>query len=144
MAVWQFDVSIASSSSERALSPTQTHFAEIALSALLGPPQAMFEDWLFFGDKNGSRVDLVRIDGGGCELSARIDAREEADKFITVVVAVADSMNCSFFDDNGAAIAASHDELRKAVMASAAWRYALDPNLFCQRPDADDAVRRTS
>ncbi|HEY4080545.1 MAG TPA: hypothetical protein VGM81_07600 [Burkholderiaceae bacterium] len=133
MAVWQFDVTIASSFTEKALSPARTRFAEIALTALFGAPHEMLEGWLFYGDKYGSRVDFIRTDGDGCELSARIDAREEADTFISSIVTIVDSMDCKFFDETGRPIAATEEELRNAIMASDAWRFALDPKSY--RPD---------
>ena len=108
MAIWQFDLSfipsgdplpsrsgegfdVPSLTEERALE------AHAYLSKYLGEPWLMLEDGLVFGEEQGHRVDLVRTENGGAEVSARIDARGSVEQFCNAVCELARALDCLLF-----------------------------------------------
>jgi hypothetical protein len=96
MAIWQFDLSFVPKSGPMpwrvddghevpSLDEMLTRRAEDWLAGRFGTPWLLMDDWLVFGEQNGHRVDLVRNEDGGCQLSARISALAEGVDFYSVL-----------------------------------------------------------
>ncbi|MDC8786302.1 hypothetical protein [Roseateles koreensis] len=94
----------------------------------MGRPWPMLDQGLVYGLDDGNRVDLAWADDLRFELSARIDARSEADQFLLVLLDVAATLDCGIYDaESMKPIDLTSSALSRALQASSAWRYALDP-----------------
>ena len=57
----------------------------------------MLEDWLVYGSENGNRFDLLLNEDGTAEVSARIDARSEANQFVAELCELSSLLDCGLF-----------------------------------------------
>ncbi len=147
MAVWQFELFfIPEGTVEPVLSDEGWALPLIAepsvvqahawLSSRFGAPWAMCEGILVFGAEDGNRIDLVVDHEGEAEMSARIDARSEANEFCGLIAELATATDCKLFSPElGRCLAGSQSAVVTALTLSVAWNYAVDPK---------DTLRRLS
>jgi len=86
--------------------------------------------WLMYGPADGNRID-VAFDEEGCEVEVRIDARTEADSFISLVCVLMTQLGCTLYSHElGEAVPADVQSVKTALQRSGAWMYALDSQAF--------------
>ena len=140
MAIWQFDVFLVPEGTvDPVLSDEGLALPLLAeslvvdahrwLSDRFGAPTTMCEGMLVFGSEDSNRIDLAVDAEGEAEISARIDARSEAKDFCGLIAELAAELGCKLFSPEvGRSMDASAATLAAALMASGAWKYALDPH----------------
>lgn len=127
MASWQFDVAAVFNAGERTLPPLVCRRAQTVLAESFDPPWEMLPGWSVYGPENGNRIDLFVDEDGICELSARIDARTDAESFLTCWLILMIELNCSLYSPElDRAFPAEAEALKDALQASSAWRFALN------------------
>lgn len=93
-------------------------------------PSMESDGWTMFGPSDGDRIDLF-FDTASCEVSVRIDARNDDRTFIATVCALMTLLRCSLHSaELGETIPPNADAIYAALQRSAAWRFALDPGAF--------------
>jgi hypothetical protein len=107
MAAWQFDLYFIPSASslpdtsvhgwEPSLADKCVYAIQEDLAHYFGPPWLMLEDWIVFGPENGNRIDLLFEEGAGASINIRIDTRDDAPQFLTLVADLARLQGCKFF-----------------------------------------------
>lgn len=129
MAAWQFDVQLFRGVRDAPLPVAVRDAAAQLLPLRFGAGEEMLDGWYVFGSEVGNRVDLLELDGEGCEIHARFDARSsETDSFVEEVCAVADAFNCQMFSPElEQVIEPKSGVVKDALKRSMAWQYALDP-----------------
>ncbi|WP_439467134.1 hypothetical protein [Roseateles sp. NT4] len=126
MAAWQFEVTAVFGHGGQALPPPVCRRAQTVLAESFEPPWQMLKGWSVYGSKNGNRIDLIIDEDGTGELSARIDARSDADSFLTRWLILMMELNCSqYAPELNRAFPADMVSLKDALQSSSAWRYAL-------------------
>lgn len=126
MATWQFDVAAVFNAGERTLPPLVCRRAQTVLAESFDPPWQMLPGWSVYGPENGNRIDLVVDADGSGELSARIDARSDADSFLNCWLILMIELNCSLYSPElDLAFPADAQALRDALRSSSAWRFAI-------------------
>jgi hypothetical protein len=142
MAAWQFDVqfvrtdlhALGTSENVRSasrLSPSDYEAAKGLLDELGFPRQSFSAGWIIYGDAKGNRVDLVLIDEGGAEISARIDTAGESDLFVNFVCLLGLDLKCQLWSsEQDCVVKPNKEALVTSLMSSDAWKYALDPSSF--------------
>lgn len=135
MALWQFDLDFVDAAGGRDLSPAATALLRVELAQRFGDPQRMLGGWDCFGDKDGSRVDVVQSDDGSSEPQARVDARTSgADAFVTHVCEAATAIGYVFYcSELQRTLEPRSRQVKTALQESAAWSYALDSDRFVAR-----------
>lgn len=127
MAAWHFDVLASFEDGGTELPPALRTRAQKLLIEGFGPPRKEAPSWQVFEDGSGSLIELLWSPDGSCELWARIDARTEAESFLTRLVVFLIEMECDLYspelDRN---FAGRKVFIKGALQASAAWRFALD------------------
>lgn len=89
----------------------------------------MTKGWWVYGPEAGNRIDLVVNDDGTCELSARIDARSDADSFLNCWLILMIELNCSLYaPELDRSFRADIVSLKDALQASSAWQFVLATN----------------
>ncbi|WP_457324846.1 hypothetical protein [Roseateles sp. P5_E11] len=126
MAAWQFDVAAVFEYGDQTLPPLLRRRAQTILAESFEPPRQMTKSWWIYGPEAGNRIDLVVGDDGTCELSARIDARSDADSFLNCWLILMIELNCSLHaPELRRSFPADILSLKEALQSSSAWRYAL-------------------
>jgi len=108
MATWQFDLFIVRA--ENALPVLEEHGwrlpqlpaastlqAQGILVPALGRPWLMLDDWIVFGDENGTRADLVFEDADNVEIRMRLDV-SATNAELDAICGFALALNARFFD----------------------------------------------
>lgn len=135
MAIWQFDVAFARGSAETVFPAALRARADEVLLSRFGAPWQMLERWLVYGAEEGNRLDLAWDEDGRFELSARIDARSEADAFLAQLCTLAVDLGCHIRNSSTMErIGTSVDSLKAELMQSTAWDFALGSRLATFRP----------
>lgn len=128
MAIWQFDLDMVAGLQRGHLPPLLTTQAVCALSDGFGASWQMLPDWLVYGEENGNRIDLVLCDEGGAEITARVDARSDADRFLRRLCGFAADLDCKLYSPElDKFVDGTMCALNEALQASQAWQFALDP-----------------
>ena len=105
--------------------------AHAYLDKKIGKPWIMLKDWLVFGDEDSNRVDLLRTEDSGAELSARIDARSINEAFCNTVCELADLLHCNLFiAESGLPLEPDRAALVTALNTSRAAAFVRNPNEF--------------
>lgn len=126
MAAWQFDVTAVFAHGDRTLPPLLCRRAKNLLAESFPPPWQMMPGWAVYGEENGNRIDLLTDKDGTCELSARVDARSDAESFLTCWLVLMLDMNCSLYaPELDRSFPADMVSLKDALQSSSAWRFAL-------------------
>lgn len=126
MAAWQFDVMATYGDGGTALPSALRARAAKLLAETFESSRQISNRWQIFGDKDGSCFELITSEDGGGELWMRIDARTDAESFLTCVVVLMIEMECGLFaPELGWTLPADMPSLCNALKASDAWRYAL-------------------
>lgn len=140
MAAWQFDVQLVRTSrltlsNEREvreagrLTRGDYEAAKGYLEELGLPVETLADGWSIYGDPKGNRVDLALSDDVGAEISARIDAVADSDLFCNFICILGIDLGCELWaSEPNRVFEPSKDALVGALMASAAWQYALEPS----------------
>lgn len=85
-----------------------------------------------FGPADGNRIDLA-FDEDACELDVRVDARTDAEGFISTACVLMTQLGCTFYcAELDEFVPADVGAVKDAIQRSDAWRYALDPAAFMQ------------
>ena len=127
MAAWQFDVMATFEDSGTELPPALRTRAQKLLVEGFGPPRNITPHWQVFEDGGGNQIELLSSLDGSCELWARIDARTDAESFLTCLVLFLIEMECELYAPELDRRFAGHmDLIKEALQASTAWRFALD------------------
>lgn len=110
------------------LGESLTGRAEDWLTVRFGKPWLLMDDWLVFGEENGHRVDLLRDEHGGSQLSARISARTDAADFCSVLSELATTLDCIFFSaEFWRPVEPTLQALSQALMESRASQFVRNP-----------------
>lgn len=126
MSAWQFEVVAVFEYGDQTLPPLLCRRAQIVLAETFEPPWQMLKGWSVYGPENGNRIDLVIDEDGTGELSARIDARSDADSFLTCWLILMLELNCSLYSSElDRSFPADMVSLKDALRSSSAWRFAL-------------------
>ena len=108
MAVWQFDLVLVPKGGSLprrsgdghdapSVDPKRVEQARSWLVENVGAPWQMLEGWYVYGGEKGNRVDVLLSADASAEITARIDAREEATSFIRKLCALAELLDCLLF-----------------------------------------------
>lgn len=129
MAVWQFDLNAIYGDFGTTLPALHESRVESFLDGLLD--RSVEADGLvMYGPADGNRID-VAFDEDGCEVHVRVDARTDAEGFISLVCVLMSTLGCSLyapeFDEGVPANVAS---VKAALQRSGAWMFALDARAF--------------
>ena len=138
MAIWQFDVCILPGSA-----PTLSHgpdgYVATSVDACTAKRvmdwceerwtrQTWMDDFFVFGEDQGCRIDVLRDESGGAELSARIDLRSPHGDFCNAVTQLASGIDCVLFSPElWCPIPLEAGELATAASRSRAARFVDDP-----------------
>lgn len=129
MATWQFDLSAVQADGNSSL-PAAWRFRVEGFLVGLYPASIESVGWTMFGPSDGDRIDLF-FDSTGCEVSIRIDARNDDRTFVATVCALMALLGCSLHSSElEQTIAAEADAIYEAMRRSAAWQFALVPRAF--------------
>ena len=125
MAAWQFDVQFFRDARGAPLPATVPDAATQKLPLRFGAGEEMLDSWYVFGSEVCNRVGLLELDGEGCEIHARFDARSsETDSFVDAVCVVIEAFSCEMFSPELEQVI---EPKSNALKRSLAWQYALDP-----------------
>jgi hypothetical protein len=139
MAIWQFDLSLVPRAGPMPWRVDEGHEvpplqeapavqAHAWLCEHLGEPRVMLEDWLVFGEEQGNRVDFLFNEDGSANLTARIDARSQYEKFICGLCELTRISNCLLFSaEQWAAVEPSVAEVSAALERSRAVAFVRNP-----------------
>lgn len=109
MAIWQFDLAFVPCAGPMpwrtvdgchdvpAVQSQRIAQARTWLLGKFGEPWEMLEDWLVYGSETGNRIDLLLNQDGSAEVTARIDARSSAIKFIRELCEFSELLDCELF-----------------------------------------------
>jgi hypothetical protein len=129
MATWQFDLKAVDGNAGTLLPTPYQARVESFLEGLMDR-SVEAGGWVMYGPADGNRIDLA-FDEDGCELDVRIDARTEADSFISLVCVLMSQQGCTLYSpEQDAAIPADVHSVKAALQRSGAWMYALDAQAF--------------
>ncbi len=110
------------------LDETLTRRAESWLTERFDKPWLLMDDWLVFGEENGHRIDLLRTEDDGCQLSARISARAESAEFCSALSELAVALGCVFFSaEFWRKVEPTSPALALALMESRASQFVSNP-----------------
>lgn len=127
MAAWQFDLMASFEDGGTDLPAALRTRAQKLLVESFGPPRNETPHWQVFEDGSGNLIDLLWSPDGSCELWARIDARTDAEDFLTRLVLFLIEMECDVYSPElDRTFPGRIDLIKEALQASAAWRFALD------------------
>ena len=139
MALWQFDILFVPIGAglpvvtdegcrTEAISPERCELAIRILSAKLGPAAEMMDGWFVFGPEDGSRFDVLLEEETSGEVSARVDAREQPERFLELVCDLAARLDCSIYAlEFGKFIESEPEALCQALVLSRAASFVRDP-----------------
>ena len=142
MAIWQFQLYVVPSDAPTplitddgaewaALPPAKLAAATDFLREKLGKPKVALEGCEQYGDENGCRVDVVLESTAHAELSARIDARDDARAFIAVLCDLAAAIDCNLYSPELVAkVEAEPSAVTAAVSRSRAAAFSTNPRSF--------------
>lgn len=116
MAIWQVDFHLVRASDDLPALPSDGWIppllpaplvarARDQLSAYLGPPWTMAEDWVVFGPENGSRIDVAYEPHGMASVVIRFDVRNDGVQFPLLVCKMAKTLGCLLFSPDTGLIA---------------------------------------
>ncbi|TXG99905.1 MAG: hypothetical protein E6R08_00290 [Nevskiaceae bacterium] len=129
MATWQFDLSAVQADGSSSL-PAAWRFRVEGFLVGLYPASIESDGWTMFGPSDGDRLDLF-FDSTGCEVSVRIDARNDDRTFVATVCALMALLGCSLHSSElQETLPAEANSIYDALQRSAAWQFALDPQAF--------------
>jgi len=108
MAIWQFDLFMVHAEDDLPvmeeegwtlprLPAASTLRAQDTLIEVLGRPWLMLDDWIVFGEENGTRVDLVFDDADHVEIRMRLDV-SATNRALDAICRFAVALNGRFFD----------------------------------------------
>lgn len=127
MAAWQFDMMASFEDGGTELPPALRTRAQKLLVEAFGQPRNETPHWHVFEDGSGNLIELLSSPDGSCELWARIDARTDAEDFVTRLVLFVIEMECDLYSPElDRTFPGQIDLIKEALQASAAWRFALD------------------
>ncbi|MFG6433056.1 hypothetical protein [Roseateles sp. LYH14W] len=129
MAAWQFDMKAACGDGGTSLPTFDLARIDSFLDGLMDR-SAEPGGWLMYGPAEGNRID-VAFDDEGCELDVRIDARSDADSFISLVCVLMSHLGCTLFSPElNENFPADVHSVKGALQRSGAWMFALDAQAF--------------
>jgi hypothetical protein len=141
MAIWQYDLFLISKEGALPLlaphgwelpqlPSTSTVRARQTLIATMGHPWLMMENWLVFGTKDSTRVDLLFDGADNVEIRIRLGASATASELNAVCCFVRE-LNCGLFDPaTRSLLQPDHNLLASALAASRAAEFAEGPRAF--------------
>lgn len=125
MAVWQFDLNAVCRSRGELLPAELADQAHSFLEDMGLPVSQESEAWTMYEPSDGNRIDVL-VDEEGCEISVRIDARSDADRFVTLICTLMLALDCKLYSPElVVVIPAKSAEVKGVLQRSAAWRFAL-------------------
>lgn len=129
MAAWQFELNAVYGHAGTSLPALHQDRIDSFLEGLMDR-SVEAGGWVMYGPADGNRID-VAFDGEGCELDVRIDARSEADGFISLVCVLMTTLGCTLFSSElNETIPADVQSVKGALQRSGAWMFALDARAF--------------
>ncbi|WP_077035567.1 hypothetical protein [Pelomonas sp. KK5] len=101
--------------------------AKDRLNAALPPMRPLASRWTIYGDPDASMIELY-AEESHTEVWARIDARQDSDRFCMVLCDLAGALACQLYlAEADQVIEPRRRHLHMALMQSSAWTFALDP-----------------
>lgn len=101
--------------------------AKDRLNVALPPMRPLASRWTIYGDPDSSMIELY-AEESCIEVWARIDARQDSDRFCMVLCDLAGALGCELYlAEADQVIEPWRRHLYMALMQSSAWRFALDP-----------------